>query len=191
MARRWPRSDLLVFADQYVRDSHWRLAPSLWLIAGLAFPFLTPATNVLSRDLQQYLSATGMSDELAYRVAFTIVRVPLTGLLGVVIAAMQCVLVPRVRPLARRWLAAAAAAACVSALMWLPTTLIAAQFVGDTSQGTIRPLLLTFGAGLLAGLVSFAQRRTARRALAVHEWFVATAVAMAVLGALGGWASGA
>jgi hypothetical protein len=167
----------------------WRLAASLWVIAGLAFPFLTPATNLLSRAVQQYVAASsGMSDELAYFVTFTIVRVPLTAGLGVVIAGMQCVLLPGVRPFARRWLVAAAGAACIATLIWLPTTLIAAQLVGDTSQGPIRLLLLTWGAGLLAGLVSFTQRRTTRRTIAVPGSFVATSVLTAVLGAFGGWA---
>jgi hypothetical protein len=132
-----------------------------------------------------------MSDELAYYVTFTIVRVPLTAVLGMVIATMQCVIVAAVRPLARRWLNAAAAAACVSTLIWLPTTLIVARFVGDTSQGAIRLLLLTFGAALLAGLVTLAQRRAIRRALAVPAGSLRTAVLAAVLGAFVGWASGA
>ena len=55
------------------------------------FPFLTPATDALSEGLQRYLSSVaGMSDELAYRVAFTIIRIPLTAALGALIAAAQC-----------------------------------------------------------------------------------------------------
>jgi hypothetical protein len=190
MARRWPRSGSLVPADLDARVSgrtQWLVAASLWVIAGFAFPFLSPATNLFARDLQQYLATTaGMSDELAYRVAFTIVRVPLTAVLATVIAAMQSAVVPRLRPLAQRWLSAAAAAGCVSTLIWLPTTLIAAQLVGNTSQGTVRLFLLTFGAGLLAGLVSFTQRRTTRPAVTVPGSFTATGVLASVLGASGG-----
>jgi hypothetical protein len=170
------------------RPPHWLVAASLWSIAGFAFPFITPATNLLSRILQPYLAAAaGMSEELAYLVAFTIVRVPLTAALAVAIAAMQCAVVPGLRPMARRWLIAAATAASVSVLMWLPTTLIAAQLVGETFPEPVRALLLTFGAGLLAGLVSLAQRRTTRRAITVPQRFVSTGVGAAIIGAFGGW----
>jgi hypothetical protein len=178
--------------DQYAhveRPSRWSLAISLWFVAGLAFPFITPTTNFLSSNLQAYLAvAGGMSDELAYRVAFTIVRVPLTVALAVAIAAMQCAVVPAVRPMARRWLVVTATAASVSVLIWLPTTLIAAQIVGETFPEPVRLLLLTFGAGLLAGLASFTQRRTMRRAVAIPQRFVLTGTGTAIVGALGGWA---
>jgi hypothetical protein len=171
------------------KPPQWRLAASLWLIGGFAFPLLTPATNLLLRDIQQYLAAAaGMSDELAYRVTFTIVRVPLTAALAVAIAATQCALAPSVRPVARRWIVAAATGASVSVLIWLPTTLIAAQLVGETFSEPVRVLLLTFGAGLLAGLVSLAQRRITRRVVAVPQGFVPTGAGAAILGAFGGWA---
>jgi hypothetical protein len=171
------------------RPSQWRLALSLWFVAGFAFPFITPATNQLARNLQEYLAAAGgTSDELAYRVAFTMVRVPLTAALTVVIAAMQCAVVPAVRPMARRWLMVTATAASVSVLIWLPTTLIAAQIVGETFPEPVRVLLLTFGAGLLAGLVCFSQRRSVRRAVATPQRFVQIGTGAAIVGALGGWA---
>jgi hypothetical protein len=171
------------------RLRQWRLAASLWFIGGFAFPLLTPATNLLSRDIQQYLAAAaGMSDELAYRVTFTIVRLPLTAGLATVIAAMECAAVPAVRPLFRRWLIAATTGASVSLLIWLPTTLIAAQFFGDVFPEPVRVLLLTFGAALLAGLVSLAQRRTTRRLVTVPQRFISTRVGAAIVGALGGWA---
>ena len=179
-------------ADQHARVDRfpqWHLAGSFWIIAGFTFPFLTPATNLLSSGLQQYLAASaGISDELAYRVTFTIVRVPLTAALATVIALTQCAVVPGVRLLTRRWLFAAATAASVSVLMWLPTTLIAAQLVGQTFPEPVRVLLLTFGAGLLAGLVSFAQRQTTRRVVTIPQRFVPTSVGAAIVGALGGWA---
>jgi hypothetical protein len=171
------------------RPAHWLVAGALWIIAGFAFPFITPATNFLSRNLQQYLAAAaGMSDELAYRVAFTIVRLPLTAVLAMAIVALQCAVVSEVRPLARRWLIAAATRASVSVLIWLPTTLIVAQIAGDSSPEPVRALLLTFGAGLLAGLVSFAQRQTTRRVVTIPQRFVPTSVGAAIVGALGGWA---
>jgi hypothetical protein len=164
------------------------LAALLWFIAGFAFPLLTPATNLLSRDIQQYLAtAAGMSDELAYRVTFTIVRVPLTAALAVAIAATQCALAPSVRPVARRWIVAAATGASVSVLIWLPTTLIAAQLVGETFSEPVRVLLLTFGAGLLAGLVSLAQWRITRGILSVPAGHLWTVVVAAVLGVVGWW----
>jgi hypothetical protein len=172
-----------------MEPSRWLAAASLWIISGFAFPFLTPATNLLSRDLQQYLAgATGMSDELAYRVLFTFIRVPLTALLAMMIAATQCVVLPSVRPLARRWLTAAALAASVSVLMWLPTTLIAVQFVGETFPQSVRTLLLTFGAGLLAGLVCFTQQQTMRRVVTIPGAALPIGVLAAMLGALAGGA---
>jgi len=192
MVRRWPRSGWLVPADPFGRVDRfpqWLLAGSLWIIAGFTFPFLTPATNLLSSGPQQYLSAAAdMSDELAYRVTFTIVRVPLTAVLATVIALMQCAVVPAVRSLTRRWLIATATGASVSVLIWLPTTLIVAQIVGDTFPEPVRALLLTFGAGLLAGLVSLMQRRATRQALTVPKDFIATSIVAAVVGAFGGWA---
>jgi hypothetical protein len=165
------------------------MAASLWVIAGFAFPFLTPATNLLSAYvLPSLVARAGMADELAYRVAFTIVRLPLTAVLAVAIAAAQYAVIPDVWPVVRRWLAVAAPAALLAVLIWLPTTLIVSQFVGATFPEPVRVLLLTFGAGLLAGLVSVAQRRTARRVVTVPGSFVATAILAAILGALGGWA---
>jgi hypothetical protein len=79
-------------------------------------------------------------------------------------------------------------AASISVLIWLPTTLIAAQSFGQTFPEPVRALLLTFGAGLLAGLASLNQRRTMRRAVSVPASFVVWSVLAAVLGALGGWA---
>jgi hypothetical protein len=168
--------------------TRWLRAASLWGLAGFAFPFLTPVTNLFARDLQQYLGASaGMSDdELAYRVAFTVVRVPLTAVLAMAIAGMQYGVAPGVRGMARRWLAAAGIAACVAVLIWLPTTLITAQLVGDISRAAVRTPLLMFGAGLLAGLVCATQRRTTRWAIAVPGSFVATGLLAAILGALAG-----
>jgi hypothetical protein len=164
------------------------MASLIWFLAGFVFPFLTPATALLSSGLQRYLSsAAGMSDELANRVAFTIVRIPLTALLGILVAVMQCAILPGVRPLARRWIIAAAVGACIATLIFLPSTLVALQIVGNTSNGTIRLfLLLVPGAGLLGGLVSLLQWRAARREVFVPGWFIAAGVLATFLGVLGG-----
>lgn len=165
----------------------WLAAGSIWIAAGVAFPFLAPATTWLSEGLQRYLtSAAGMADELALRVAFTIFRIPLTAVLGMLVAAAQCAIVRDLRPLARRWVVAAAVGACIATLIFLPSSLAALAIAGDMSQGPARIFLLVVpGAGLLGGLVSIAQRRTARAHLAVPGWLAGASAAAAVLGVLG------
>ena len=162
----------------------WFAASVIWTIAGFAFPLLTPATAFLSRGVQPYLtSITGMSDELAYYVAFTLWRVPLTAVLGMLVAAVQCTMVEDVRPQARRWIVAAGIASCVATLIWLPTSLVAARIAGGALDETERLLLLVFGAGTLGGLVAFAQRRTVP-AVAMPPLFVPTSALAAVVGVL-------
>lgn len=166
--------------------TQWLGASLVWIIAGFVFPLLTPATALLSQTLQRYLSSgAGMSDELAFRVAFTVVRIPLTVVLGVLVAATQYAMVRDVRPLARRWAAAAAIGACTSTLIFLPSSLVALRIAGTISEGLIRILLLVPGAGLFGGLVSFLQRRAARGSVFVPGWFVGAGVLAAGLGVCG------
>lgn len=152
------------------------------------FPFLNSATTLLSGGLQRYLSSPdGMSEELAFRVAYTISRVPVTAVLCMLVAASQCAVVRDVRPWALRWIAAATAGACISTLIYLPSTLVALQVFGNISDGIVRMFLLVVpGAGLLAGIVSFLQRRTARRNVVAPGWFVAASVVAAMIGVIGG-----
>src|SRR5688572_27187838 len=119
------------------------------------FPFLNSATTLLSGGLQRYLSSPdGMSEEMAFRVAYTIIRVPVTAVLGMLVAASQCAVVRDVRAWPFRWIAVAAAGACIATLLYLPSTLIALQIFGNLSDGFVRMFLLVVpGAGLLAGLV--------------------------------------
>ena len=124
-----------------------------------------------------------MSGELAYRVAFTVFRIPLTAVLALLAAAAQCGVVRGVRPLARRWIIAAAVGACVSTLIWLPSSLMVFQIAG--SDETVLRLLTVSGAGLLSCLVSLSQRRAARRDIFVPGSFVAVSVLAAVLGVVG------
>ena len=164
--------------------AQWVAANVIWTIAGVAFPLLTPATAFLSRGLEPSLtSVTGMSDELAYYVAFTLCRVPLTAVFGMQIAAVQCTMVEEVRPPARRWIVAAGIASCVATLIWLPTSLVALQIAGGAFDDTERLLLLAFGAGTLAGLVAFAQRR-AVPVVAAPRWLVPMSALAAVVGVL-------
>jgi hypothetical protein len=165
----------------------WLAAGSIWIAAGFAFPFLAPATTWLSEGLQRYLiSAAGMADELALRVAFTIVRIPLTAALAALVAAAQCAVVRDLRPSARRWVVAAAVGACIATLIFLPSSLAALAIAGDISQGPVRIFLLVVpGAGLLGGLVSVVQRRAARGHLAVPGWLAGASAVAAVLGVLG------
>ena len=156
-----------------------------WTIAGFAFPLLTPATAFLSRGLQPYLiSVTGMSDELAYYVGFTLCRVPLTAVLGMLVAAVQCTMVEDVRPSAWRWIITAGIASCIATLIWLPTSLVARQIAGGALDENERLLLLVFGAGTLGGLAAFAQRR-AVPAIAAPRWLVPMSALAAVIGVLG------
>jgi len=164
--------------------ARWLVATSIWIVAGFLFPLLTPATATLVAGLQRFLSsATGFSDELAYRVAFTLFRVPLTALLGILVAVAQCAVVPGVRPLARRWLIASAVGAAASTLVLLPSSLVLLQITGASVE-TIRLFLTLPGAALLGGFVSFLQRRTARARLWVPAWFVVASVSGATAGAL-------
>jgi hypothetical protein len=126
-----------------------------------------------------------MSDELAYYVAFTLCRVPLTAAFGMLVAAVQCTMVEDVRPPAGRWIVAAGIASCVATLTWLPTSLVALQIAGGALDETERLLLLAFGAGTLGGLVAFAQRR-AVPAVAALGWWVPVSALAAVVGVLGG-----
>jgi hypothetical protein len=161
------------------------MASLLWAAAGFLFPFLTPVTALLSEGLQRSLStATSMSEELAYRVAFTLVRIPLTALLAIVVAVVQCALVNSVRPLAARWITAAAVGASISTLIWLPTTLVALQLAGN-DYDRIRTFLLVPGAGLFAGLVSFAQWRAVRRRVTLPGHYVVISLLAASVGVLG------
>src|SRR5688572_29223000 len=122
--------------------ARWLLSSGVWIIAGFSFTFLAPVTALLSEGLQRYLSsAGGISGELAYYVAFTILRIPVTAVFGALVAAAQCAVVADVRPLARRWVVAAAAAGCISTLIFLPSSLVALQIVGNTFDDTVRALL--------------------------------------------------
>lgn len=166
--------------------SRWSTASSIWVIAGFLYPLLTPATTLLSAGLERYLSsAAGMDSELANRVAFTIFRIPLTVVLGVLVAAAQCAVLPEVRPLARRWIIAAAVGACISTLIILPSSLVALRTMG-TLEGTVRTLLLLWGAGLLGGLVSLLQRRAFRGKGFAPGWFLAASVLAAAVGVFAG-----
>jgi hypothetical protein len=164
--------------------ARWLAASLIWIPAGFLFPFLSPATAVLSGGLQRYLSlAADMSDELAFRVAFTVFRIPLTAVFGILVAAAQCAVVRGVRPLARSWMIAAAVGACISTLIFLPSTLVALQIASN--KFTVRIFLLVWGAGLLGGLVSFLQWRAAHREMFVPGWFVLASLLAAGLGVSG------
>jgi hypothetical protein len=168
----------------------WLAAGSLWWLGGLLFPLLTPPTDAAARSLQHYLSSSGLSGELGYQVAFTLVRVPLTAALGMLVALMQCVLAPAVRPFSRRWIVAAAAGGAASTLIWLPSTLVALKIAGDISRDAVRVPLLAWGAGLLGGLASFLQQRAARARAFPPSWLVAASTLASVCGALAGWLLG-
>jgi hypothetical protein len=171
-----------------VSGERWILASLIWVAAGFLFPFLTPATAALSEGLTRSLSAAaGMSSELAYRVAFTLVRLPLTALLAIVVAIAQAALLNGVRPFARRWIIAAVVGAIVSTLVWLPTTLVALQIAGN-DYDRIRMLLIVPGAGLFAGLVALAQWRAVRGRAAVPGQYVVVSALAAALGVLGEFA---
>jgi len=167
------------------RRAQWFAASVIWTLAGFAFPFLTPATTFLSEGLQPLLiAAAGMSEEMAYYVGYTLCRVPLTAVLGMLVAAVECTVVNEVRPRARRWVIAAGIASCVATLIWLPSSLAVLQIAGRALDENESLLLRMFGAGILGGLVAFAQRRAAP-AVAVPQWFVPTCALAAVVGVLG------
>jgi hypothetical protein len=162
----------------------WLSSSLIWIIGGFIFPFLTPATAFFSEGLQRYLSSmAGMPDELAFRVAFTLIRIPLTAALAMLVATAQWAMMRGVRPLARRWLIASAVGACASTLIFLPSGLVALQIAGDISGGLARTFLLSVpGAGLLGGFVSALQRRATRAEVFIPASFVAANVLSAALG---------
>ena len=167
--------------------ARWLMTSLIWIPAGFVFPFLTPATVLLSPGLQRLLSsAAGMSEEMAYYVAFTCVRIPLTMVLGILVAALQCAVLRSLRPLARRWVIAAAAGACISTLIFLPSSLVASRIAGNTTDQRVQLFLLVVpGVGLLGALVSFLQGRAVGRKVSVPRWFLAASALAAILGLLG------
>jgi hypothetical protein len=168
------------------RESRVASLVASFIIAGFLLPLLGTATVSLAAGIQPLLvSAGGFSDELlAYRVAFTLIRLPLTAFLGVLVAAAQNAIVPDVQPLARRWLMAAAIGGLVSALILLPSSLVLIAITGNASPEMLRLFLALAGAALFGGFVSFFQRWTARRKLDLPGWFVAAGVLGTTAGAL-------
>jgi hypothetical protein len=167
--------------------AQWQIASLLWVVAGLLFALLTPATATLTAALQPLLiSAMGLSDELlAYRVAFTVFRVPLTALLGILVAVAQCAVVPGIRMWARRWLIASTVGAALSSLVLLPTSLMLIEIAGTPSPEMARVFLALWGTALFGGLVSVFQRRTVRGRFQVPPWFVLAGVLGTLAGAFG------
>jgi hypothetical protein len=165
----------------------WQIAIFIWLVAGLLFALLTPATEALTEALQPLLiSALGFSDELlAYRVAFTVFRVPLTALLGMLVAATQCAVVPGIGRWVWRWLIASAVGAALSSLVLLPTTLVLLEIASGSSIETISIFLALWGTALFGGFVSVLQRRVVRGRLQVPPWFVVAGVLGTLAGAFG------
>ncbi|HET9217563.1 MAG TPA: hypothetical protein VFR18_11315 [Terriglobia bacterium] len=172
----------------YEDSARWLAASLIWLVAGFAFPFLAPATASLSAGLTRYLStAAGMDEELAFRVAFTIFRLPLAAFLAIGVAAVQGVLLRSIRPVIRRWLFAAAIGASIATLIYLPSGLLAIQIAGDPLSDVVNLLLLVPGAGMHAGLVSILQRRAGRRKVFVPGRFIVISILAAALGAFIGF----
>ena len=172
----------------YDDSSRWRAASLIWLVAGFVFPFLSPATASLSAGLTRYLSTTTeMDDELAFRVAFTIFRIPLAALLAIGVAAVQAALLRGIRPILRRWLIAAAIGASLATLIYLPSGLLAVQIAGEPLSDAVNLLLLIPGSGMHAGLVSILQRRAGRRKVVVPGRFIVMSVLAAALGAFIGF----
>ena len=172
----------------YDDSARWRVASLIWLVAGFAFPFLAPATASLSAGLTRYLrTAAGMDEELAFRVAFTIFRIPLAALLAIGVAAVQGALLRSIRPVIRRWFVAAAIGASIATLIYLPSGLLAIQIAGEPLSEAVSLLVLVPGAGMHAGLVSILQRRASRRKVFVPGRFILISVLSAAVGAFIGF----
>jgi hypothetical protein len=170
-------------------QGRWLAASLIWIVAGFLFPLLLgPATGYLATGLQGlFTSGGGFSDQLlAYRVAVTLIRIPLTALMGILVAVAQFAVVPGVQVLARRWLIASAIGGAVSTLVLLPSSLVLIELAGSSSPEMVSLFLSIAGASLFGGFVSFSQRRSARRRLWVPAWVVAAGFFGASVGAWGG-----
>ena len=164
-----------------ISRAHLLAASAIWILAGFLFPALAPLTARLSEGLHRGLmSAAGMPDELAFRVAFTVFRLPVTAVFGILVAGLQCVVMRDVRPLARRWIVAAVLGACIATLIFLPSSLVALQVAGNALDDALR----IWGAALLGGLVSYLQCRAVRGEVVLPGQFVAASVSASVLGVL-------
>ena len=120
-------------------------------------------------------------DELAYRVAFTLIRIPVTAVFAMLVALLQFAMMREVRLPARRWIVAAGIGACIATLIWLPFTLVLLQvFAGNALAIQVR----VAGAVLLGGLVAFLQRRAVREEVWLPRRFVVASVAAAIAGVL-------
>jgi hypothetical protein len=175
-------------SDAPVTGGHapWLVGSLIWIAAGFLFAWLGVATNTLATALQPLLVSTmGFSDELlAYRVAFTLIRLPLTALVGILVALAQCAVVPAVRPLARRWLIASAVGGAVSAFVLLPSSLALIEIAGNSSPERVRTFLALWGPALFGGFISLFEQRTARGRLWVPAWVIVGGVLGAVAGAI-------
>jgi hypothetical protein len=124
-----------------------------------------------------------MESEMAYYVAFTIARVPVTAVLGILVAAAQCAVIGVLRPVTRRWIVAAGIGAGLSTLIWLPSTLVARQVSGGTLEGAVLTLMMMVGAGLICGIVSLLQWQAVRSSVSLPGWVVVASMAAAAAGA--------
>lgn len=120
---------------------------------------------------------------MAYYVAATIIRIPLTAVLGVLVAAAQCAVIREMRPVARRWIVAAALGAAVSTLIWLPSTLVAREIAGGTVEGTVLTLMLMVGAALMCGLVWLVQWQGVGEKVFIPGGIVVASLVAAAIGA--------
>ena len=167
----------------------WLLASvPLWAFAGFLYPFV--AFGFLSPPLsgiQNFLiHVVGLSGQLADRVTISAQLLSLTLLLGVIVAAGQCICLRAVRPWARRWVLAAAVGSIASAAVWVLVSL------APTPAGSAVPpsawlamfRLLLWGA-LLGGLSAFLQRLAMRGRVPVPGYFVLASLIAAGGGTIG------
>ena len=168
----------------------WLLASApLWAVAGFFLLFLPGLTSSPVMDLQRFLSqVVGMPDPIAFRIALAALQVPISILLGVLVAALQLIVLRDIRSWARQWmLAAAAGGAIAAAIGWVLGSLLPSSSPSPPGASSVWLLILQASLrGILYGALNAALQRWMMRGRAfVPGWFVLTCSFAGGAGAFG------
>lgn len=166
----------------------WLLASApLWALAGLLSPLIPPLVDSPVRGFHHFLNQViGLPDQIAYRLAFAALQVPMIILLGVIVAAAQLLVLRGVRPWARRWMqAAAAGGAITSAAGWMVGSLVPLPMMNQGGDIWLLIFHYLLRGVLLGAFISIAQRWSMRERVLVPAWFVLASSLAGAAGAFG------